>query len=212
MLSGFIAWLNVQTPSTAAFIGTLIGSGIGLLAILVGDAFGSHTLNWCRDDRLRNHEKIGVLLAIRSELQNIRKALFDNLECLGAPGGANYLVPDIATAIKIFPVFIPRLSLLDGETVEKLYEAYWLIDEYSPKLVLLGGVKNLKTDSDRTRSIQMPLGTEKTVMDINKSYVKKIDKTLECLNGSLGEIGVKLASCFWRNAQSSLPLNRPRRL
>jgi hypothetical protein len=56
LISGFWQWLEDASQGQATFIGSLIGSSIGLIALLLGALFNAH-LNRRRDDRLRREEQ-----------------------------------------------------------------------------------------------------------------------------------------------------------
>ena len=57
----FWQWLQTASQGQASFVGTLMGSFLGLVALLLGALFNAH-LNRCRDDRLRNEDRSAVAL------------------------------------------------------------------------------------------------------------------------------------------------------
>jgi hypothetical protein len=61
--------LRDASQGQATFLGTLTGSSIGLIALLIGALFNAH-LNRRRDDRLRREEQRTVAAALQAELVN----------------------------------------------------------------------------------------------------------------------------------------------
>ena len=95
---------------------------MGLVALLLGALFNAH-LNRRRDDRLRREEQRAVATALRAELAGCRQALLSNSELLKKEGyltpDMNFMTPDLVHAIRIMPHMIPKLGLLDQETIRK---------------------------------------------------------------------------------------------
>jgi hypothetical protein len=67
MLEDFWKWLATLPPSSASFMGTLAGSGLGLLALLAGALFNAR-LNRKQDDRLREEDRIALASTLYAEL------------------------------------------------------------------------------------------------------------------------------------------------
>jgi hypothetical protein len=59
MWSGFWDWLAKLSPSTGSFVGTLTGSTLGLVAILIGALFNAR-LNRPRDEAIREADRIAI--------------------------------------------------------------------------------------------------------------------------------------------------------
>jgi hypothetical protein len=140
MLSSFWQWLQTASQGQASFLGTLAGSSIGLVALLLGALFNAH-LNRKRDDRLRREEQRAVATALRAELAGFRRALLTNireLEKTGSTPGAR-VMPELVQSIRIMPHMIPKLGLLDEETIDKVANAYLAIDEHGDMMLLFGG-------------------------------------------------------------------------
>jgi hypothetical protein len=74
LVSGFWQWLEDASQGQATFIGSLIGSSIGLIALLLGALFNAH-LNRRRDNHLRREERETVAAALLAELVGIRNGL-----------------------------------------------------------------------------------------------------------------------------------------
>ncbi len=77
----FWDWLATLPQGSASFVGTLAGSTLGLIALLLGALFNAH-LNRKRDDRLRNEDRRTVAAALHAELSSIEKTLLGNAEHL----------------------------------------------------------------------------------------------------------------------------------
>jgi hypothetical protein len=65
---GLLAMAAHCPQGEAAFVGALIGSSIGLVALLLGALFNAE-LNRRRDDRLRREDRRAVATALRAELE-----------------------------------------------------------------------------------------------------------------------------------------------
>jgi hypothetical protein len=102
---------------------TFLGSLIGFLALLggaLGGALFNAWLNRRRDDRLRREEQRAVATALRAELAGCTKILLSDAELLNySTSMPNFTIADLAHAIRIMPHVIPKLGLLDQETIEK---------------------------------------------------------------------------------------------
>jgi len=142
MLSSFWQWLQTASQGQASFLGTLAGSSIGLVALLLGALFNAH-LNRKRDDRLRREEQRAVATALRTELAGCRRALLTNIQELekedSTPGGLVEM-PVLAHLVWIMPRMIKKLGLLDEETIDKVANAYLAIEEHSDRILLFAGL------------------------------------------------------------------------
>ena len=115
MLSTFWQWLHDTSPGQATFIGSVFG----FLALL-GGAWANAWLNRRRDDRLRREEQRAVATALRAELAGCTKILLSDAELLNySTSMPNFTIADLAHSIRIMPHVIPKLGLLDQETIEK---------------------------------------------------------------------------------------------
>jgi hypothetical protein len=130
-------WIASLPPSSASFLGTLTGSGLGLIALLIGALFNAH-LNRRRDDRLRGNDAHAVTSAIKAELSGIRETLTHNADGLEKPEGG-FLNPDIAHSVRVTPVLLQKLGLLDGETIREIIGIYVSIYQYCEGLIMMGG-------------------------------------------------------------------------
>jgi hypothetical protein len=141
MWTGFWNWLAGLPPSSATFLGTLTGSGLGLVALLVGALFNAH-LNRRRDDRLREEDRRALAAALRAELGGIYRTLLENATHLTdkkPEAGTGFMVPDLVHSVQVMPHMLPKIGLLDPETIRKLIDAYVLVAQYCEGLIMLGG-------------------------------------------------------------------------
>ena len=142
MLVEFWDWLRDLSQGQASFLGSLTGAAVGLIALLLGALFNAH-LNRRRDDRLRREDQRAVAIALRSELEGLRRILNDNAEDVKQKGlkpDEELLVADVASAIRIMPEMVSKLGLLDGTTIiSAVVKAYSVVEEYCVRLLLLGG-------------------------------------------------------------------------
>jgi hypothetical protein len=97
-----IEWLEGLKGGAPAAVGSLVGSSIGLVALVLGALFNAH-LNRKRDDRLRRLETRSVAAAIRAELACIESTLRENAARLRKNPPEAFVVPDIAHSVR-FPV------------------------------------------------------------------------------------------------------------
>lgn len=132
-------WLGKLPPGSASFIGTLTGSTLGLIAILLGALFNAR-LNRQRDGAVREADRIAVAAALYAELSNVHRGLVENAERLvthpPAPGNG-FVVP--SPPVKIFPEMISKLGLLKPDTIGAVMTAYLLAEQYLDGLIHLGG-------------------------------------------------------------------------
>jgi hypothetical protein len=158
MVSDFWQWLQTASQGQAIFVGTLVGSFFGLIALLLGALFNAE-LNRRRDDRLRTEEQRAVATALKAELEGLRRTLNDAAETISQEGylqpDEQVQVPDLAQSIRIMPGVVSKLGLLDQTIISAVLDAYGLVEEYSAKLVLLGGRPGVTPDNFR-RFVALP--------------------------------------------------------
>ena len=175
MLSEFWSWIGALPPSGASFLGTLAGSGLGLVALLVGALFNAH-LNRRRDDRLRIEEAWLLTSALKAELSGINESLLRNADNLDNPKNA-FVVPDIAHSVRVFPALLSKLGLLDVGSAREVIGAYVSIDQYCEGLLLMGGQISQNSRPDR-RPIAMPIGSASAVAKLNRDLVELIGRAI----------------------------------
>jgi hypothetical protein len=158
MLSDFWQWLHTASQGEAAFVGTLTGSTIGLVALLLGALFNAE-LNRRRDDRLRKEDQRAVATALRAELEGLHRTLKENAETLRqddyVKADQQVNVPDLAQSIQIMPKVVSKLGLLDGRIIDAVITAYGVVEAYSAKLLLLGGRPGVTPDNFK-RYVALP--------------------------------------------------------
>jgi hypothetical protein len=146
----FWQWLQTASQGQASFVGTLTGSFFGLVALLLGALFNAH-LNRRRDDRIREEDQRAVATALRAELEGLRRTLSDAAETVSQEGylqpDEQVQVPDLAQSIRIMPEVISKLGLLDETIISAVVDAYGMVEEYSAKLLLLGGRLGVTPDN-----------------------------------------------------------------
>jgi hypothetical protein len=67
-------WVATLPSGSASFLGSLVGSGIGLIALLIG-AFVNASLNRRRDERLREEDRLAVASTLYAELKGVHRTL-----------------------------------------------------------------------------------------------------------------------------------------
>lgn len=140
-----IEWLGKLPPSAATFLGTLLGSSLGLVALLIG-AFVNADLNRRRDDRLRSEEALSVRSALAGELTGIQIAfngLADQVEKdVGNTEWPQFLVPDLTSLVRVMPLLLPKFGLLPPEIVRQVIDVYVTVEHFRPTLLLLDGKRH----------------------------------------------------------------------
>jgi hypothetical protein len=139
MLTYFWDWLAHLPSGSASFLGSLAGSGIGLIALLIGAFVNAH-LNRKRDDRLREEDRLALASTLFAELKGIHRSLIENAEHLeNKPPDPNhgFIVPE--PSIKLLPDVLPKIGLLRAETIRKVMDAYVLTEQYLQGLILARG-------------------------------------------------------------------------
>jgi len=126
----FWDWLATLPPGSASFVGTLTGSSLGLVALLLGALFNAR-LNRKRDDALREADRIALASALHAELSGLHRSFVENAQHLidyppADDGG--FVVPN--PTIRIFPEMLPKIGLLQTETIKAVMGAYILTEQY----------------------------------------------------------------------------------
>jgi hypothetical protein len=174
----FWEWLGSLPPSSASFVGSLTGAAFGLTAIIVGALFNAY-LNRRRDDRLRKIEARTLAIALKAELAGLKQSLTENADGLEKKDD-DFLVPDMATSVRIMPEMLSKLGLLDPETVQKIITAHRVLERYAEHCLRMGGTM-IETPGTR-RQIEMPGDMAARVAKMNRVLVEVIDKALIGLN------------------------------
>jgi hypothetical protein len=165
-----------------SFLGTATGSGLGLIALLIGALFNAH-LNRKRDDRLRKDDARAVASALKAELSGINDTLLRNAKSLDNPEG-NFVAADIAHSVRVMPVLLPKFGLLDVETTRAVIDVYVSIDQYCESLIIVGGDISPLTRPDR-RLMYMPVERARSVAKINRDMAQMIRDAIEKLDAFL---------------------------
>jgi hypothetical protein len=172
-------WLQGLSGGAATFVGSLTGSALGLIALLIGALFNAH-LNRRRDDRLRDEERKGVVRGLRAELARIRVSLMRNIEDLAQPKN-DFNIPDIAHSVRVMPGLLPRINLLIADSIGEVIDAYVSIDQYCDGLIMMGGHLVKENRSDR-RLVGMPMQSASNVAQMSRQLVDLIDIAIVALD------------------------------
>lgn len=176
-------------PGVATFMGTLAGSSLGLLAILLGALFNAH-LNRARDDRLRAEEARSIRGALLGELIGIRDG-FNNMASTLEKKASDtndsedsFLVPDISASVRVMPPLLPKFGLLSPEVVRQVIDIYVVIEQFRPTLLLVKGTFDPDSHSKRGHHVQMPNKRAGVVSEIARNAAKRIDAVIETLRAN----------------------------
>jgi hypothetical protein len=183
---GFWTWLGTLPQPQASFIGTLTGSFLGLLAILLGALWNAH-LNRCRDDRLRANERRSLATALHAELTSIHDALRTQAEDFATKQVSpteGFTVVDPAHYVRILPGVLDKLGLLDSDTIGKVMIAYGAIDAFCEHMLLAGSRLEGGTPSER-RLVFIPADKVKFVAELSEARMQPIAAALAALDAQL---------------------------
>lgn len=180
MWTDFWDWLAKLPPGSASFVGTLTGSSLGLVALLLGALFNAR-LNRRRDNELRDADRLGLASALYAELKSIHRALVENAQYLtdkppDSDGG--FMVP--GPSIKILPEILPKIGLLRADTIRKVMDAYAMAEQYLEGLILRGG--KLQTNMPENRQlVYMDAKLIKFVVEFNKTRAGVVQEAIDAL-------------------------------
>jgi hypothetical protein len=181
MWAFFWDWLSKLPQSSASFLGSLTGSSVGLLAILLGALFNAR-LNRRRDDRLREEDRVAVASTLYAELQGIHRALVENAEHLQKtppPDQDGFVVPE--PSIKLLPETLSKIGLLRPETIRKVMDAYVLTEQYVAQLILLGGALQPNMPEDH-QAVYSDAKHAKFVIEFNQARAGVVKEAMNALS------------------------------
>jgi hypothetical protein len=130
-------WLQNLSGGAASFVGSFTGAAIGLVALLIGALFNAR-LNRRRDDALRKLDARSVAAALRAELSGLNRTLLHDAERLATPPEWGTYTPDLAHSVRVMPHMLPKLGLLDADTIQDVIDAYSLVEQYCELSLSLG--------------------------------------------------------------------------
>jgi len=177
-------WLGGLTQGQASFLGSMVGALTGLIALLLGALFNAR-LNRRRDDRLRREDRRAVATALRAELAALDEGLQSYVETLKGLDALKdpdegFNVPDLGQQVRIMPEMVSKFGLLDRVTIQRVIEAYGLVEEYYGKLLILeGGKVRMDLSSGGRRVVWMPPGQAPTVLKINAVLSEAIQRAID---------------------------------
>lgn len=180
MWTCFWDWLGKLPPSSASFVGTVTGSTLGLIALLLGALFNAH-LNRKRDDALRDAERIAVASALCAELLGIRRSLIENAQHLTdkpPASDAGFVVPE--PSIKVLPEMLSKIGLLRSDTIRKVMDAYVLTEQYLEGLILIGGTLQSKMPNGR-QLIYLDAEHAKFVVEFNQTRAGIVKEAIDAV-------------------------------
>jgi hypothetical protein len=179
-------WLGGLTQGQASFLGSMVGALTGLIALLLGALFNAR-LNRRRDDRLRREDRRAVAAALRTELAVLDDSLQSHAETLNGLDALEdpdegFNVPDLGQQVRVMPEVVSKFGLLDRATIQRVIEAYGLVEEHYGKLLILGGKVRLDLSSGGRRVVWLPPGQAPTVLKINAVLSEAIQRAIDRLD------------------------------
>jgi hypothetical protein len=180
MWKSFWDWLATLPQGSASFVGTLTGSTLGLIALLLGALFNAH-LNRRRDDRLRDEDRVALASTLYAELSGIHRTFMENAQHLTDrppdPSGG-FVVPE--PSMKLLPGTVSKIGLLRSETIRKVMNAYLLTEQYVEQLILLGGSLQSNMPENR-RLVYLDATHAKFVIELNRARVGVVKEAIDAL-------------------------------
>jgi hypothetical protein len=139
MMQGLYPGFKAYRVAQRLRFGALTGSAIGFAALVAGALFNAK-LNRDRDDRLRRFDTRAVAAAIRAELASVEETLRENAQGLRKNAPMDFVVPDIAHSVRMFPGLSGRIGLLgDTPIITEVVGVYIVIDQYCEAMLMAGG-------------------------------------------------------------------------
>jgi hypothetical protein len=163
-------------------VGTLTGSSLGLIALLLGALFNAR-LNRKRDENLRDVDRVALASAIYAELSGVRRTLLENATrpTDHPPAeGEGFAVPDLAHQVQVFSHMLPKIGLLRVDTIRTVMDAYVLIEQYAEGLILLGG-KMYPNMPENRRLIYFDTVHAQSIAAINQARAGAIKEAMDAL-------------------------------
>jgi len=194
-------WLQNLSGGAATFVGSATGSGIGLIAILIGALFNAH-LNRRRDDRIRKEDTRALATALRAELAGLLRTLEENVDLLKKEPpeeGGGFLAPDLGQSVRVMPEMLGKFGLLDVHTIRNVIDSYLIVEQFGAKLLLLGGTMVGNMPEGR-RFISLPGTKTKHVVAMSEGMIGQIRQSIDKLDLHLKSVG--------RNKRSALRRTR----
>jgi len=182
MWADFWDWLGKLPPGSASFVGTFTGWALGLIALVIG-ALVNASFNRGRDNKLRDEDRTGLASTLLAELSGIYDTMIDNAKDLRAKKIAEdeiFVVPDLSLSRQIFPHMLPKIGLLDTDTIRKVITAYVLVGQYPEALVLLGGKPQENMPKDR-QLFSLDGSRAKSVAVMTETRAEKVKVAIDAL-------------------------------
>jgi len=181
MWGAFWEWLAHLPQGSASFVGTLAGSSLGLIAILIG-ALVNAALNRRRDDRLRDEDRIALASTLYAELKGLHRSLIENAQHLtDTPPDPNdgFVVPE--PSMKLLPEMLPKIGLLKSETIRKVMDAYVLTEAYLEQLILAGGALHAANLPEGRQLVFMDANRAEFVVEFNRARANIVNDAMQAL-------------------------------
>jgi hypothetical protein len=183
-------WLGGLTQGQASFLGSMVGALTGLIALLLGALFNAR-LNRRRDDRLRKEDRRAVATALRAELAVLNDGLQSHVEILKGLDALKdpdegFNVPDLGQQLRVMPELVSKFGLLNRTTIQRVIEAYGLVEEHYGKLLILeGGKVRVDLSSGGRHVVWLPPRQAPTVLKINADLSEEIQRAIDRLDAYL---------------------------
>jgi hypothetical protein len=182
-LLAFFNWLQGLSGGAPSFVGSFTGAAIGLIALLLGALFNAH-LNRRRDDRIRNEEARTSAIALKAELSGIVLALSRNVEDASnkqLQPNEGYTVPDLSQAVRVLPHVLPKLGLLDTDTIQAVLDAYALVEQHCEALIMIGAKPDPRGPFGRRR-LFVPGSSVDSLTKIDRATSEQIQEAVAKLD------------------------------
>jgi hypothetical protein len=187
-------WLSSLQGGAATFVGAATGASILFVALMLSVLYNARQKR-LRDDRLRAQEASALATGLKSELTRISKTLRESILYLrDKPSGEQgYVVPDLRRSVRMFPQTLDKLGLLDSDTLQAVFGAYTIIDEFRSHITAIVGADVASELENKGAVAALPSSVTPQVITASDRVIKIIDVALGYLDKYEVQLAWKLA-------------------
>ncbi|WP_262516676.1 hypothetical protein [Agrobacterium tumefaciens] len=139
-LAAISHWIEGLKGGWPELLGSLAGSAIGLLALVIGALYNAR-LNRKAEREREINDQFGIIEALLAEISSVKHTLDKAAVDLRqqTQGNVQAFIPDPCPDRGVFEKFLSRIELFDEATIRPISELYAVLDEYCTQVVVRGG-------------------------------------------------------------------------
>jgi hypothetical protein len=189
-----VVGMAFEPTGAATFVGAATGASILFVALMLSVLYNARQKR-LRDDRLRAQEASALATGLKSELTRISKTLRESILYLrDKPSGEQgYVVPDLRRSVRMFPQTLDKLGLLDSDTLQAVFGAYTIIDEFRSHITAIVGADVASELENKGAVAALPSSVTPQVITASDRVIKIIDVALGYLDKYEVQLAWKLA-------------------